>query len=96
MSDIIRHSVFSLWLTSLNRIISSCIDLVKDSVGREEGIGNIQAEMTPGLLMGIRNSGCGHPSSVLFIVDATSQEIMGGQKITAGSERDGTRTVHRV
>ena len=67
-------------------IISRCIDLVKDLIGRDEGIGNNQADivLTPVLLIGIRNSGHGHPSSVFFIVDATSQEIIGGQKITAG------------
>lgn len=37
MSDIIDTQVFLSWLTSLNRIISSCIDLVKDSVGRGGG-----------------------------------------------------------
>ena len=79
-------------------IISSCIDLVKDLIGRDEGIGNIQADivLTPVLLIGIRNSGHGHPSSVFFIVDATSQEIIGGQKITAGWERDGTRIIYRI
>ena len=79
-------------------IISRCIDLVKDLIGRDEGIGNNQADivLTPVLLIGIRNSGHGHPSSVFFIVDATSQEIIGGQKITAGWERDGTRIIYRI